>query len=139
LSQVRWLFLDVQKLLERGNGHRMVEVQILIEPLDGEWSLISIQEGSIDGCQVLEPSLSTDEGVSRFLAWGIAFLDGKWEPSLLQFRINGGSKVVVFVDQGQHLLGHGILPLQKSVQEDDLQVAVPAVKVLGVLWRRFST
>ena len=78
---------NTQQSLELIHSIWVIEINVLVEPLDGKVFLVRVKECFVDGLQVLHSSHRGDEGVGRFFDWVVGLHDAEWEPSLFALRV----------------------------------------------------
>jgi len=110
----------------------VVEVDILVEPLDAEVVLAAVLKGDVNGSQVLATTHRADPGVGGIVGWCVVKSESHRQPSLLDFRVGVNSSVVVSVDSGKEVEGDLRSSCLESVVEDYLQVTVEREIVLIV-------
>lgn len=89
---------DTEELGKLHDGIWMVEVHILLVPLDGKVFLVAIEESLIHWLEVLHSALARDEVVSLLEDSGIVQLDSNRVPSLLALWINSCRNVKVSIN-----------------------------------------
>lgn len=112
----------------------MVEVNVLLVPLNGEVLLVRVDQSLIDWLEVLHSSLGRDESVSGLKSWFVTLKDGEWIPGSLALWVKSCGNVEISIDLcqdfGVDLIEFGV----QLAQEDDLKVAVPSGIVSEVIW-----
>jgi len=127
--------IDAEDALNGGGGHGVVEVLVLVEPLDAEVVLAAVLEGGVHGSQVLRAAHGRDPSVGRVVDGIIVETKTGGEPSLLDFRVHVVGAVQVSIDFGENSRVDLVVVLLKGVVEHNLQVRV-VVEVLSEVLRR---
>lgn len=112
----------------------MIELFVFFEPLNGEISLTSFEQSSINWIEILESSLRRNECVSWFHNISVIQLDTNWEPSLFAFWVFSCSKLEILVNLFEHRQ-FNIFVDRESFKEDNLKVAVKLICEVLVLVR----
>jgi len=113
----------------------MIEIDVFIEPRDGEVLLIGVEKSPVDWVQILHSSLNRNECVGLLEHRCISGSDANREPSLFALWIDSCGKVVVCVDLLKNIECKIVFLDCESFQEDDLEVAVVIVKLCVVVGR----
>lgn len=116
------LGIQVKGGLERGQGNRVVEVFILVEPLHSQVVLVGLLESRVDWSQILQTALRRNEFMSDVVRGIVKLGEAKGQPSLLDLRVRVISHAEVGIDQSDSGKGDIILLLEKGRVEDGLEV-----------------
>jgi len=110
----------------------MVEVFVLVEPLDSEVVLAVVLQTGVDWVDVLHSALAGDELMCSLISWLVLESQAKWEPSLLNLwvHLSGGTKVLVY--SSQDLEGHNWLVVKEGLVEDGLEVDIEELVLVHV-------
>jgi len=131
-------FDDSASLSNGGLGDGMVEILVLVVPLDTSVVVTIVLKGLVDRSEVLQAAHGSDKYVRRFENCGVVEADSERVPALLHFRVGISSAVVIRIDVCHDRDIDIFLTQEQLVLENYLKVGIEVV-VLEVVIRSSST
>ena len=113
----------------------MVEVLIVVVPLDGQVVLTTLLKRLVDWVEVLGAAHGGDPGIGWVIGHWVVKGQPDWIPHLSHFWVDGASAVKIGIDTVENVQGQLIEVVSEGDVEYDLQVGVPAQIVSEVGWR----
>lgn len=80
------------------DGHRVIEVEILVIPLNAQAVLTAVLKSRVNWCQVLASAHAGDPGVGGVVAGLVLLGQANRQPSLLHLGVGVSSRIIVGVD-----------------------------------------
>ena len=120
-------FGDSASLGNRGSSDGMVEILVLVVPLDTSVVVSIVLKGLVDRSEVLQAAHGSNKYVRRFENCGVVEADSERVPALFDFRVGITSAVVIRVDIFHDRDVDILLIQEQLVLENYLKVGVVVI------------
>ena len=90
--------LNTKDTSQGGGSHGVVEVLVVIVPLDGEVVLTTVLKRLVDWVQVLGAAHGGDPIISWIIGHWVLQVQADWVPHLAHFWVDGGGDVQIGID-----------------------------------------